>query len=958
MIDNTQDVSTATFARPAAPPIEAVAEGFRRACREGDSVLTPGQAIWTPDSFAELLERFVNRPEVPGTTFDAKLENQLSGASLQVRQLFAEVFAFDLLPLIDYKGRTKRDCIALPLRLGGLDVPLPDQLDRVLDLGVFKGGVAFKTRRYIQLSYLIQVFAGLIELPDSERDLLLREPVAFRNAIDGLETVNAPSQRNALLYLFFPRYFLPVVKTEHRQAIRDAFLDRIGSSTGDLDADLNGIYHALVKENGGDIDLYQPPFRERWDPAPAPAPVVPWDQFTHWATRIAQTIDVASIERGYKIEMANRIAEAWPLVEADEPVWAERLKSALSYGNLLNAWFKVYLFKDLQAKPEAVRQAMTKLLQGEVDPTRLEAFQAEINAIRDASLKLSLGNAAALGSVLFMSRDAGIWPPYRARPVGKACKLLGLPIDASGPTGRYQQLLRMCDELLERIPQLLDDRLDAQGLLWTVVETDPPVEWTESERLAFLNWRGDIDPAPAARRAWRIRGGDERLTVWREQDFVSLDAARLRPVSPGIDRAALGRKIDTDYSDIDSAQRKIKLDELHPFLSIAKPDDLIVSVSGGRIYFGDVQGEPEWEDGSALGNIRRTVEWRPDEGTAITEGSVALISLLNAPADLIEATSFLEELDRLREHVQPRPVVPQLRPADDDLAARLHVGQAWIQNVIDMLDDRPQLIFYGPPGTGKTYLAREIARHLAPEHVTLVQFHPAYSYEDFFEGYRPTASGGFDLKHGPLRRVVANAQTHPGQFHVLIIDEINRGNLAKIFGELYFLLEYRDESIDLLYAEDGAQRFSLPRNVIILGTMNTADRSIALLDSAMRRRFAFVPLIPDEEPTNGVLRSWLKEKGLGSEAADLLDRLNEKIEDPDFKIGPSYLMRAAVHQPNGLDRVWRTSILPLLEEHHFGDLSRPEIEARYGLAALRAATGSSSPLPLIQVEDQDHDASA
>jgi 5-methylcytosine-specific restriction protein B len=182
----------------------------------------------------------------------------------------------------------------------------------------------------------------------------------------------------------------------------------------------------------------------------------------------------------------------------------------------------------------------------------------------------------------------------------------------------------------------------------------------------------------------------------------------------------------------------------------------------------------------------------------------------------------------------------------------------------------------------------------------------------------------FTLKPGPLRRLVDAAREHREEPHVLIIDEINRGNLAKIFGELYFLLEYRGEAIDLLYssdAETGAdQAFTLPKNLIILGTMNTADRSIALVDAAMRRRFSFVELHPSVAPTSLVLRGWLEREGLPDEAARLLDELNARIEDHDFKIGPSYLMRPSIYaSAGGFERVWRTQILPLLEEHHYGD---------------------------------------
>jgi 5-methylcytosine-specific restriction protein B len=125
---------------------------------------------------------------------------------------------------------------------------------------------------------------------------------------------------------------------------------------------------------------------------------------------------------------------------------------------------------------------------------------------------------------------------------------------------------------------------------------------------------------------------------------------------------------------------------------------------------------------------------------------------------------------------------------------------------------------------------------LTPNEQALVQFHPTYSYEDFVEGFRPT--GGDDtgarlsVVPGPLKRIADEARTAPSKPHVLVIDEINRANIAKVFGELYFLLEYRDDEIELLYS-DGKERFSLPDNLFIVGTMNTADRSIALLVSRL-----------------------------------------------------------------------------------------------------------------------------
>lgn len=174
--------------------------------------------------------------------------------------------------------------------------------------------------------------------------------------------------------------------------------------------------------------------------------------------------------------------------------------------------------------------------------------------------------------------------------------------------------------------------------------------------------------------------------------------------------------------------------------------------------------------------------------------------------------------------------------------------------------------------------------------------------------------------------------------HILIIDEINRANLAKVFGELYFLLEYRDESIALQYSPDNT--FSLPKNLYLIGTMNTADRSIALVDAAMRRRFAFVSMHPRHEPVRGLLRRWLgQHPEYGDEAAQLLDVLNDLLVDRDFAIGPSYLPKKSIYErPDGLERVWRTEILPLLEDLHHGE--GVDVADVYGLAALRARVGS------------------
>ncbi|MDQ1308352.1 MAG: 5-methylcytosine-specific restriction enzyme, partial [Actinomycetota bacterium] len=446
--------------------------------------------------------------------------------------------------------------------------------------------------------------------------------------------------------------------------------------------------------------------------------------------------------------------------------------------------------------------------------------------------------------------------------------------------------------------------------------------------------------------------------TWRAKQSVSLAASLLRPIDPYVSREDLKAFVDEDYRSSGYAARQEKFDEFYTFLKRMHPDDLVVTISQGMVYFGTVTGPAEFTPSSdGRSNLRRSVTWfgHPCPWSDIPSDIAARLS---RQGEVLDLSPHLEQLLALAERRPPRPgpAAVHLPNATQELADRIHVGLDWLQDCVELLRDRRQLIFYGPPGTGKTYIAQQLAWHVTDKgNVKLVQFHPAYSYEDFFEGFRPQGGAGgqigFTLKAGPLRSLVDKAAENPDAAYVLIIDEINRGNLPKIFGELYFLLEYRDQAIDLMYSSDSAEPFSLPKNIFVIGTMNTADRSIALIDTALRRRFAFLPLHPSEQPTRGILRSWLAAKGYDTALADLHDELNARIAHSDFKIGPSYFMREKIATDTtgkALDLMWRTDILPLLEEHHFGDRN-VDVPGRYGLPALRKSLAAKSP---VAVDDE------
>jgi 5-methylcytosine-specific restriction protein B len=174
---------------------------------------------------------------------------------------------------------------------------------------------------------------------------------------------------------------------------------------------------------------------------------------------------------------------------------------------------------------------------------------------------------------------------------------------------------------------------------------------------------------------------------------------------------------------------------------------------------------------------------------------------------------------------------------------------------------------------------------------------------------------------------------------VLLIDEINRGNLPKILGELLYLLEYRDDEVALMYGEEEA-RFSLPEDLLIIGTMNTADRSIALIDAALRRRFHFVPFFPNEPPLKGLLLRWLeRHRPQMLEVAGLVDKLNAELRErfgPHLLGGPSHFMKKNLDEAT-LERVWAYDVMPFLEDQLFG---QEEELAKFELDKLRGQNGA------------------
>lgn len=260
-----------------------------------------------------------------------------------------------------------------------------------------------------------------------------------------------------------------------------------------------------------------------------------------------------------------------------------------------------------------------------------------------------------------------------------------------------------------------------------------------------------------------------------------------------------------------------------------------------------------------------------------------------------------------------------------------------------LLLTKKNVILQGAPGVGKTFAAKKLAYSILGEvdksHVEFVQFHQSYTYEDFIMGFRPNEEGGFYLKRGIFYNFCKKAKADPDSKYFFIIDEINRGNLSKIFGELLMLIEndYRGESIKLAYSDE---LFDVPRNLYIIGMMNTADRSLAMIDYALRRRFSFFDMIPAFQ-TEGFKEY---QKKLNNKQFDnIIDgivKLNEVISNDDslgqgFCIGHSYFCNQKEVNVEWLQSVIDYDILPMLKEYWFDDIKQYEQQSNILKALLK-----------------------
>ena len=661
-------------------------------------------------------------------------------------------------------------------------------------------------------------------------------------------------------------------------------------------------------------------------------------------------------EENYKWAAVQHFQETWD-IEAED--FAGMLAESLSLANNLLVGGMYYAYGMIcalaQQDPEKIRGLFRELYDESIPLSgRIKIFRSGCDEVMEVLRQNSSDSDKAKNHyqdlralcVYLSFRYPERYFLYKYRMYTDYKKLIGFEetSEEKDPEIRkYDNFSMMCHEVLDEIyrdaelQQMQRSQVDSDPscysdpefhlLAQTIIYVSQGINDNNSGQDKLQKGASIADEDVKTTRYWIYSPGDN-ASIWDEC------------YNNGIMAIGWDEIGDLSLYDSKDAMKQAMKDNIDPSLSYMnvahatwqfvhdmKPGDVVFAKKGMHIVIGRGIVESDYifdPDRKRYKNVRK-VKWT-DKGEWPHPGQAVMKTL----TDITAYTDYVEKLNALFENdtiddVEEQEIEYPIYDADDFLK-EVYMEKEDYETLVGLVRNKKNVILQGAPGVGKTYAAKRLAYSMMgvkdSSRVMMVQFHQSYSYEDFIMGFRPSENG-FELKRGAFYDFCKEAEIDSENEYFFIIDEINRGNLSKIFGELFMLIENdkRGVELKLLYSDE---KFSVPSNVYIIGLMNTADRSLAMLDYALRRRFAFFEMKPGFSTVG--FRDY--RKGLANEKFDRLinsiESLNDVIASDDslgegFCIGHSYFCDLRNASDTALKGIVEYELIPLLKEYWFDE---------------------------------------